>query len=107
MFYFLISVVYIKEELQDVAIDVKLEPDVDSFLKKEDGNNEALTVKGHSQSTGTNYSMDKLVIKDEPQQDNLGIILFLIIFYNCEIISCSSCDDYIFILTMVICCPFA
>ena len=58
-FLFSISVVDIKEELEDAAPRVKIEPEMKPLL---------ITEKGFN---GDNYSMDEIVIKEEPLQDNL------------------------------------
>ena len=54
-----ISVGDIKEELEDAAPHVKIEPEMKPLL---------ITVKGFN---GANYSMDEIDIKEEPLQDYL------------------------------------
>ena len=58
-FFFSISVVHIKEELEDAAPHVKIEPDMKPLLITEKGLN------------GANYSMDEIDIKEEPLQYDL------------------------------------
>ena len=58
-FFFSISVVYIKEELEDAAPHVKIENEMNPLL---------ITEKGFN---GANYSMDEIDIKEEPLQDHL------------------------------------
>ena len=54
-----IPVVYIKEEPKDAASLVKIEPEMKPLVVTKDGFNE------------TNYSMEGIVIKEEPLQDYL------------------------------------
>ena len=83
---FSISVVYIKEELKDAALDVKIEPAVNSPLVKEefvsvpamnmlpnegDDSTKDLIVEKQNQIIIANYSMIKSVMKEEPLQDDL------------------------------------
>ena len=58
-FLFSVSVVDIKEELEDAAPHVKIDPEMKPLL---------ITEKGFN---GANYSMDEIDIKEEPLQDDL------------------------------------
>ena len=58
-FFYSISVVYIKEELEDAAPHVKIENEMKPLIITENGFN------------GANYSMDEIDIKEEPLQDYL------------------------------------
>ena len=58
-FFFSISVVDIKEELEDAAHHVKIEPEMKPLLITGNGFN------------GANFSIDEIDIKEEPLQDDL------------------------------------
>ena len=58
-FFFYISVVHIKEELEDATPHVKIENEMKPLL---------ITEKSFN---GANYSMDEIDIKEEPLQDHL------------------------------------
>ena len=58
-FFFSISVVDIKEELEDATPRVKIDPEMKPLL---------ITEKGF---IGANYSMDEIDIKEEPLHDDL------------------------------------
>ena len=91
-FIFSISVVYIKEELEDPAFEVKIEPALNSSLVKEELDGAALheanalsinlllkedisakdlIIEKQNQMNRTNYSMNESVVKEEPLQDDL------------------------------------
>ena len=70
-FFFSFSVIYIKEELDDTAVEVKIERDVDTFLDRVDGFNEDLNVKNVNQMNCHNDSTEKIFIKTDPQRDDL------------------------------------
>ena len=59
LYFFTISVVYIKEEPDDASSSVKIEPKMGPVAVTENGIN------------GTNYSMVGIGIKEEPIQDDL------------------------------------
>ena len=71
LYFIFISVFSIKEELDDTTIDLKIEPSMNSFLFKEDVVYEAVIVKVENPSIGNNYCADELIIKTEPQQEDL------------------------------------
>ena len=58
-FFFSISVVDIKEELEDATPHVKIENEMKPLIITENGFN------------GANYSIDEIDIKEEPLQDHL------------------------------------
>lgn len=65
-----ISVVYIKDEPEDTAFDVRSEPALNSFLNENDNSNVASIIENYKKFEA-NDSMDKLDIKEEPLQDDV------------------------------------
>ena len=59
------------KELDDAAFEVKIETDVNTLLIKVDGFNGSLITKKENQIIDRNCSMEEIVIKEEPLQDNL------------------------------------
>ena len=70
-FFLLISVACIKQELDDAAFDVRIEPNEDPLLIKVDGVNGSLFSKKQNQITERNGSIEEIYIKEEPPQDDL------------------------------------
>ena len=65
------SVVWIKDELDDAVLDVKILPVVNPFFIKVNGFNVALNVKEEIEIIDRNGSMEEIDIKEEPLQDDL------------------------------------
>ena len=68
--YFYVSVACIKEKLANAA-DVKIEPDVNSFLIKVDGFSGTLMAKKQNQTIDSTDPMQEITIKEEPLQNKL------------------------------------
>ena len=58
---------FIKEELDDAVFDVSIEPARNSFIKKGGGGNETPIVEKQNQTTGANDLVDKLIIRKKAQ----------------------------------------
>ena len=69
MHFFSISVVYIKEETEDVSFSVPIEPDVNSLPIK-DYFNTTLVAEKNMQIIGNNCTLDDLVIKEESLEES-------------------------------------
>ena len=67
----LISVVWIKNECEDIAFDVKIEPAMNALHGKEDSIN-ALIVEKQNQVIGPTDCMDELFINEEPPEDKVS-----------------------------------
>ena len=66
-FIFSVSVVYIKEEPEDAAFVVKIEPDINSMLVKQEDLNEPMTIE-KNKIIGCNASNQELVMEENPLQ---------------------------------------
>ena len=61
----------IKEEFDDAEFDAKIEPVMNLLLNEEDDSSKDLIVEKQKQIIGVNYSMNELVMKEGPLQDDL------------------------------------
>lgn len=67
--FIFVSAVYIKVEPEVAAFNAKLEPAMNSFVKKEDVN-ETLIVEKQNQIIETNDSIDELAINEKSSLDD-------------------------------------
>ena len=71
MCFLLIADACIKEELDDAEFDVEIRPVVNPLLIEVDVINEALIANNGNQIMGSNDSIEEIIIKGEPLQDDL------------------------------------